>query len=323
MVDEALAQMTDPTWAQVLWLNVVVGGLYFLLTLFASYSLLKQWRQRKEEKTTQLGFYTFLTLGCLGRTIFFALQPPFAAGTLRIYWSFYVILNELPSYLLFSCYLFIIFLWAKIYHGGGADKKASRLDGHFKGAFVAITTWLYCVAFGCSVTVICLGRTVAMPLPNPLSNAVMAGVSFSITVFYFVGALGFLTYGIALYRKTRGGILALTPERRRMLYKIGFITSLVTACFFIRTVLLIVWVAGDQRHDPWVWWYTPMYFVFLEIVPLFLLINALRTPIKEGQKAQSTAPLLNARLQTVQQPDKIVIYKSVSRGDEETGNPAA
>jgi len=217
----------------------------------------------------QLLFHPFLMCGCALRAIHFFVEPFLWSHSIQLEEWLQVILSTLPSFVFFSNFLIILFLWAEIYHY--SHKEDSTGINRLKPIYVIITSLLYFI-----VTILYVinftttGNSTLYTSNNPTETTI---VIFSAAV-YLKTSLGFLLYGCKLYAKLRGKHSLHTQSRQNVLRRIKFITSVVTVCFLIRAVFVFttVFIRIPLIDE---WWFFSIYYVALELFPLVMMVRLL------------------------------------------------
>jgi len=227
-------------------------------------------------------FHPVLMMGCLIRAVFFALQPLIMENQITIGNTINLILNTLPSFLFFSNYLIILFLWAEIYHY--AHEEIHVGIAKLRPIFISITVLMY----GVIVLLYLLNYFLYPPHylnVSQTSNYVEMTIEFFGGSIYALTSIGFILYGIRIYFKF-SSIPIYTITRKQVLRKIQVITVLVSMCFFIRSAIVIV--AGFQDISAY-WWFDGVYYFFLELVPLFLMLTLLHGDNRKNSRGTITS----------------------------------
>lgn len=128
------------------------------------------------------------------------------------------------------------------------------------------------VLFVLELTITSRVDTSELEVLNPVEKTMM----IYLASIYISTCVGFIIYGgLIVWRISNispilvGGS-KISPIRRRLLYRIVAITSVVSLSFIVRGVLSILslWVHFSASS----WWFDPVYFVVLEVFPLLMMI---------------------------------------------------
>lgn len=183
-----------------------------------------------------------------------------------------MIFVTLPAFIFFSCYLLILFLWIEIYN------DISGLNTRFLKPIFFITQGLmYLTLFTLYTLNIVLNFEKKPKLRHPFSveSPFEKAIHILISCIYFFSAIGFLIYGSRFYcNLTREKRPLLARFRQTVLPTIRNLTIICSFCFIVRGVLtfsngIVDWPRGK-------WWVDPFYFLFLEIIPIVLMIVVLK-----------------------------------------------
>lgn len=165
--------------------------------------------------------------------------------------------------------MLILFLWAEIYHDmSGMNTKRLRYVFFAIQAIIYITiTTLFTVDVILYPDQHCVQVNIATPLES--------GVMIVDSTLYILTALGYLIYGIGFYYKFTGANKPLLSKMRlTILPKVKYFTAVCTFCFLFRGALTM-WNSLENWPNDF-WWIDPVYYVFLEILPILLMLFILR-----------------------------------------------
>jgi len=275
-VDEWL----DPKYDFVHW---TLGALYIAM-MITSLAVLLRFLKRHAWVITlnawwQLIFHPLLMLGCAVRAGFFILAPFLREGSVVMSNKWNMILNASPSFLFFSDYLIILFLWAEIYHNTQDEGLGiSKL----RPTFVAINLIMYCV-----VALLYVLDFVLFP-EHQYENVAhtvdtIQKIVMTIDVgTYLMTSLAFLVYGSRIYLKF-SAIPIYSKKRQEILRKIQAITCLVALCFLTRVI--IVYLGAFKWNMSKLWWFDGTYYVCLELLPIALMLHLLHGDHKKAAGA--------------------------------------
>ncbi|KYQ92251.1 hypothetical protein DLAC_07098 [Tieghemostelium lacteum] len=251
--------------------HFILSFLYLILALFCLYSFLKKLRQ--QNNSNQQIFYPLLFVGVLIRAVFMFLQPFVMEDELQLPNQANFILNSLPSFLFFTIYLIVLFIWVEIYliTYGATTTTIRRLPIIFNSLVVTM--------FAALAVLYILDFTL-YPLKYDSISAEITKPEIIIALYdccCFITASGFFFFfGIRLVFKFRKQQKTLTEEKRHIIVKrITGLTILIVLCFLIRasitlySIFIMNFISGQ-----W-WWFDGAYFFTLEIVPLWIMLYLL------------------------------------------------
>ncbi|KCV70384.1 hypothetical protein H696_02719 [Fonticula alba] len=110
---------------------------------------------------------------------------------------------------------------------------------------------------------------------------------------YFILAVGYFFYGTQLYLRY-GRFPTITVQRRDqqrdLLRRLGFVTLLCTFFFTGRAAIIVAWTFLDWTQA---WYFDSIYFIILEIIPvfcLFYIFDHTGSPSQQQQQQQQQPP---------------------------------
>ncbi|EFA86689.1 hypothetical protein PPL_00491 [Heterostelium album PN500] len=239
------------------------------ITVYAWY-----YRPTSNVSPIQKLFYPILLLGVLVRAVFMLMQPWIRESDLQIPNQANIVMNTLPSFLFFSNYLIVLFIWTEMYliFNGGSMILVHRLPVIFN----LIATLMY-------VTIIVL-YALDFAL-YPLQYRTVS--QFSETVEYIIGyydgicfivlALAFAGLGLCLVIKFRRPHQNFTEDKRKIILKrVSLVSLLVVVCFIIRAFITLFAVNRFNLISGNWWWFDGIYFFGFEVVPIAIMLYLLR-----------------------------------------------
>ncbi|GAM28039.1 hypothetical protein SAMD00019534_112150 [Acytostelium subglobosum LB1] len=252
--------------------HIVLAALYLVLGGVAVYA----WWNRPTSNVSpiQKVFYPLMLFGVLVRALFMMLQPFIRENDIRLPNQANVLLNSLPSFIFFSNYLIVLFIWAEMYliFDGSSMKVVHRLPWIFNLMAVSMYT---------TITILYILDFTIYPLSyQPIS-------AFNDTIEYIIGtfdgccfiflALAYSVVGTSLIVKFREPHPNFTEDKRRIVVKrVTVVTLLVFICFLIRAAITLFAVNKDNLISGTWWWFDGVYFFSFEIVPITIMLYALR-----------------------------------------------
>eukprot|EP01116_Phalansterium_solitarium_P025029 TRINITY_DN9383_c0_g1_i1.p1 TRINITY_DN9383_c0_g1~~TRINITY_DN9383_c0_g1_i1.p1 ORF type:complete len:289 (+),score=38.90 TRINITY_DN9383_c0_g1_i1:73-939(+) len=275
--------------------HFVLSFLYFVVCFVSLFTL---WRLRRAEKLSkrwQSWFHFFLCLGSAVRCGFWALQPFVMEGTVRISDPVNTMLNMMPSFLYFSDYLIILFLWVEIYHNETSQTDVMQMRTVF---FVfSILTYVVVVALLVINYVFHNSEYTDYVGVHTLTEKLIMMLDVSL---YLSLAFGFLIYGFLIWRRVVVGTPILRQSTKSVLRKIQLITAIVSLCFMVRAGI-VIWETFYMPNFSSYWYTDLAYFVGLEFIPLLLMLFVLhREPSRSTNHLQENSPLFRPPPQTWQ-----------------------
>jgi len=229
-------------------------------------------------------FHPFLMAGTLSRMGFFLLQPFIMEGNLELPNRVNNILDSLPSFFFFTDYLIILFLWAEVYHfREGLQLK--RLGVVFALVNVAMYMGLV-LLYTLDVTI---SKRVYTAASEDISTIEKVIQGYLATI-YLSTSLGYLSYGLMIYLKLSAS--QTTPKGRWAVRKIQLLASIISVCFLIRAILVVldIFQVDLSVH----WWLDLVYYASLECLPLLLMIVILHAT-REPKRPEHHAALINEK----------------------------
>eukprot|EP01119_Soliformovum_irregulare_P010141 TRINITY_DN2473_c0_g1_i1.p1 TRINITY_DN2473_c0_g1~~TRINITY_DN2473_c0_g1_i1.p1 ORF type:complete len:294 (+),score=67.31 TRINITY_DN2473_c0_g1_i1:48-929(+) len=261
--------------------HLFLGFVYLFIFLLSLGIVLKLIFQRKLLSAGWPKFFhPLLMAGCFIRSIFFILQPFIMEDNIKVENKTNVILNSLPSFLFFTNYLIILFIWAEIYHY--AHRSTQVGISKLRPIFITVNVVMYIVIFFLYLlSYLMYPKPDYLNVSNANDKAEIALFWFDITIYFFT-SVGFLAYGTRIYYKF-ARVPVYTKSRRHILRKIQVITVLVSLCFLIRIGLILLDVAFNVNVSGF-WWFDGTYYFCLEVIPLGLMLYLLHGHNKSAAK---------------------------------------
>jgi hypothetical protein len=281
------------TWTNLRYdiVHWVLAVIYFLLFLISLGVVGRLIRKNHWNLRWQKVFHPLFWGGCLIRSVFFLLAPFIMENTVVLDNKVNVVLNTLPTYFFFSDYLIILFLWAEIYHY--AQEKEAPTIQRLQPIFFGVNIVMYVILGILYALDWILNRDHEyFPIAMAANTEQRIIWIFGVAIYTFT-SVGFLVYGARIYYKF-SRLPTYSPKRQRVLRKIQIITVLVSLCFIIRVVIIIlgsvIWSWSEY------WWLDGAYFFLLEVVPLLMMLQLLHgeDPKKPRIADGETAGLLNS-----------------------------
>lgn len=267
--------------------NIVLSALYALLALFCVQSILRICWNRSFHMRWQFGFYPLMICGCVIRSLFFLMAPFLIEGDVHMHNNVNFLLNELPSFIFFVDYLIVLFLWMEIYHNAHMGSKATRRVNILRPIFWIFVILLWFVVgllFALDFTVAKTQHTKVSSTTNPVETTLLVLDG----TMYIVTTIGFVIYGVSIYR-TLSRMLLMTATTSRVMRRIQVITLMVAVCFNIRAIF-VLWAAVPDADFYTNWWFDGVFFFFGEWIPLLLLLLILhRDPRRAAQMPHNRA----------------------------------
>jgi len=268
--------------------HYLLAGLYIFLVFLCLAVVVRLIIQNRWNLRWQKLFHPLLMIGCLVRASFFALQPFIMEDDLRMDNKLNMILNTFPSFIFFSNYLIILFLWAEIYHYAHEDSHVGIEK--LQPIFIGMTTTIYGVIFLLYALDYLLFSPQYMNVSwnsNPVEDAILV---FGV-VIYAITSIGFVLYGLRIYFKF-SSVPVYTSTRKQVLRKIQVISMLVSLCFITRCVLILLGIFTNLSQY---WFFDGLYYFLLELVPLFLMLQLLHGDSRRHTKQNTDrTTLLNS-----------------------------
>jgi len=170
-------------------------------------------------------FRTFLTLFVTARIVWLTLHTFYASQDLATF-----ILNRFSLVFFFTSFTLILLYWAESFHKNYYETKAflPRLGWIF---FISNFV-LYVYQF---VIIILFAFGSEDREGNPVYEAnIVSDIALSAVI-----SVGFFIYGILLFTRVKNMEDDTSPDRKRELMKILFITIIFTACFLVKCVFVL------------------------------------------------------------------------------------
>jgi len=259
------------------FVHYALCGLYIFLLFLCFGVVIRLITQNRWNLRWQKIFHPLLMTGCLIRATFFGLQPFIMEADLRIDNKLNMILNTLPSFIFFSNYLIILFLWAEIYHYAHEDSHVGIAK--LQPIFLLICALMYgivCTLYVIDFIVYSPDYVSVSINSNPVETTILL---FDVFI-YALTSLGFILYGVRIYFKF-SSVPIYTNTRRQVLRKIEVISMLVSLCFIIRCAVVILGVTTNMSAF---WWFDGIYYFLLELLPLVLMLQLLHGDMKRVNK---------------------------------------
>eukprot|EP01119_Soliformovum_irregulare_P021869 TRINITY_DN7363_c0_g1_i1.p1 TRINITY_DN7363_c0_g1~~TRINITY_DN7363_c0_g1_i1.p1 ORF type:complete len:290 (-),score=9.67 TRINITY_DN7363_c0_g1_i1:58-927(-) len=213
-------------------------------------------------------FYPFLMIGCCVRSVYFVLLP----GDIENWWNVsgrvMYVLNSLPSFVIFTNYLILLFIWVEIYHFSHGKPSDGHKGDRLKRLFFGINGVMYLI-----LVVLYILALVVEHFTLDTTNYAQIAMAIFISVLYLLTTVGFLIYGSRLYFKFVS-MPVYTKSRRRVLRKIQIICALVSLCFLTRMGVDTITIALNKNPSIYAWGDFVYYFP-LDVLPLALMVYLL------------------------------------------------
>jgi len=257
--------------------HFVLSGLYLILFLICFTIVVRLVSKGNWNLRWQKFFHPVLMLGCLIRATFFILQPFLMENVIKVSNQTNVVLNTFPSFLFFSNYLIILFLWAEIYHYA---HDASRVGiERLKPIFLIMTLSMYSVVallYALDYLIYKRDYKSVAWTTNLIEGCIYI---FGVSIYAFT-SIGFILYGIGIRFKV-SSMPVYTTTRRQVLRKVQTISMLVSLAFITRSAIIALGVFYNLSSY---WWFDGVYFSVLELVPLVMMLNILHGDSRKTAK---------------------------------------
>jgi len=266
----------DPTWQSGVFF--VLAGLYAIIALVALGQLIRiQHRVPEYGWTTQKMFHLLNTIVCVVRMTVFVLREPIA----NLHWvALQSVLLDLPGLLFTTTYTLLVLFWAEIYH-----QARTLPTNNLRPTFIIFNICVYVVQVVIWV-IILLSPPENKRLAASLSAAFMGFISL-------VAACGFILYGGRLFFMLRSFPID-SRGRRKKIQEVGFVTSICTFCFIVRSGM-VFFAALDPRDGSLNVMNHPvlnfLFYLLVELVPAALVLYILRKlPPKRSNQGYQNIP---------------------------------
>eukprot|EP01087_Luapelamoeba_hula_P011024 TRINITY_DN2960_c0_g1_i1.p1 TRINITY_DN2960_c0_g1~~TRINITY_DN2960_c0_g1_i1.p1 ORF type:complete len:306 (+),score=44.15 TRINITY_DN2960_c0_g1_i1:159-1076(+) len=257
--------------------HVALAGMYvpvFVVSLVLFLRFLA-----KPQLTWQRLFHPVLMTGAAMRIAFFVLQALIRENQAgKFSNSANNIFNVFPSFLFFTAYLIVLWLWVDIYH-----KNPLTVCGLpvLQPLFWFLSSIMYVILTVLLVLVGVLSNDQdnidSVAATDPTEKILMVYLAAA----YLVTSLGYLIYGVAIYRRLSANTTTFDRTRWKIVRRVLVLTSLVVICFSLRAALVTADAFyGLSRR----WWFDGVYFTVLEIAPLLLMMVILHVNRNPGQR---------------------------------------
>eukprot|EP01128_Nolandella_sp_AFSM9_P000373 TRINITY_DN10533_c0_g1_i1.p1 TRINITY_DN10533_c0_g1~~TRINITY_DN10533_c0_g1_i1.p1 ORF type:complete len:332 (+),score=39.24 TRINITY_DN10533_c0_g1_i1:152-1147(+) len=224
----------------------------------------------------QLSVSGLLLLGCFARMSFWIMQPLVFSEVIDLPTDVNFYWNMIPSYLFFSCYLVILFLWVEIYHKNAA---AVPRFVNFHAIYGGVLAAMYCSLLALIVADLASPSNSPKYSPVPMAETLYRELMvYSVASLYLMVTAGFVVYGLLFYCRYQGqGRQPLLQKMREaVLPRLRNLTIFVTIIFTARASLTL---STHLMHVPQstFTWLDLAYFGPLEVFPLVLMMLIFRT----------------------------------------------
>jgi THH1/TOM1/TOM3 domain len=254
------------------WKNEEYDVVHFLLAIaYLAMMLYASFMFYRYQYHSKLFMGTFAA-GASLRMVFFFLSPFIKENVLRMANSLTFLMNTLPSVLLLSTYMSIIFFWGQLYRSEASVLVIARQPNYFSLAVNVLMYLAVAVLYALDIAFFPKMHAADVAKPHtPYEEATqlfVAGMYVSVSV-------GFFLFGWFTYRKTWQENYGLQPHRTRfrrsLLNRVGKVTLICMSAFVVRAAIT-TWSAFVDISL--YWWVDPLYYTVLELVPMFLILNA-------------------------------------------------
>jgi len=263
----------------------LLGFLYFVLVAYCIRHYVRVYTSKQnpsrsvvvrnqQKKSWAPFFYPMLMLGCLIRGTYMTIK----AGSFIRSAPVVVLLNTLPTLILFSAYMIVLLSWAQLYHA--ADKATALRSIYF------ITNMLF---YGGYIVLYALG--VKEGKLDDASDFYHKGLWYLCSFEYFVCSIAFLVYALLLVKFLR---VALFATKFDTIKQINYFTFLVVLVSLLRCAFVVV-EAVEKLPSEGEWWvFEPVYFALLEVLPLIVMVQIFQMHrAKQTQNPTPYSPLLS------------------------------
>lgn len=257
--------------------HLVLGALYLIVLGASIYMRLQKTQNLR--LLWQITFFIGLVAGILMRAVWCFLQPFVLEEMIAVPNLVNLLMQTIPSFLFFSCYLIILFLWAEIYHTIHSPGSVDIL--RLRPIYFGTQGFMYAV-----VIVLELVDRFAYPnmgpCPKPdIHTPMQRAIWFFDASLYLISALGFLIYGGRFYftfSRDRKPLLA--KMRNTVLPKVKYLTIMLSICFLIRGGMTLS--NGITNWTNSLWWIDLVYYAVLEVLPIVLMLLILRPTTQQA-----------------------------------------
>ncbi|EGG21873.1 hypothetical protein DFA_01759 [Cavenderia fasciculata] len=252
--------------------HFILAGLYIVLGILCLSIYFK--RPKQNTSTIQKIFYPSLLCAVTVRAFFMAMQPIVREGLLPSFPNqVNVILNIAPSFVLFSAYLIVLFIWVEMYliASGG-----STIIHKLPYIFYVLSFFMYSAVIALFIADFVLYPpqfNAISSYSNPIEKAIgiYDGCCFILT------SLAFLFFGFSIIFKFRSQQKNFTEERRMIILKrVSALTALIVVCFAARACITIFAAVKMNLISGTWWWFDGAYYCGLEIVPISIMLYLLK-----------------------------------------------
>jgi len=236
--------------------------------------------------------------GTFWRLFYFAMQPFIVESIVSVADTIRFIINSFPSFFFFSAYMIILFFWGEIYgtsdsvlqRGTNDSYQPQRSSKKMYILFIAFNILMYVTV----VTLYLLNFFLARDLSNPNSFTIYEKcILLFAASMYFLTTIGFFGYGYYTFRFASKVEVRRPLARNKLLTRVGTVTLFSMACFMVRGGITI-WGVVDPGLQ-WYWWVDGVYYLFLEVIPVLLMLGAYVQPKKKKLfqvRSSLTSPLI-------------------------------
>jgi hypothetical protein len=260
--------------------------IHVLLALLYALTLVLLWVHKllRWSLSERPSFNVFLSVGLVLRATWLVTQNYVfdgRFGRMHGWHGFYFVLNTLPNFCFFTCYLTILFLWGRVIHrqNVAADDRHGVTRDRFRRSFFGINALMYTVL--CSLYI--------ADYYELGSERAFAGISLLTVsehlvmildaIVYICLIISYLVYGLLFWTQLANHRSRMSTVRRRILRKVQLLTGVVAICFSLR-IAVIVW---SMVSTSWATWYfDALYFGLLELLPLVVALFIIHWRVDDG-----------------------------------------
>jgi hypothetical protein len=266
--------------------------LHVLLALLYALTLVLLWVHKllRWSLTERPSFNVVLSAGLAMRATWLVTQNYVfdgRFGRMHGWHGFYFVLNTLPNFCFFTCYLTILFLWGRVLHrqNVAADDRHGATRHRFRRIFFAINAFMYAAL--CSLYI---ADYYELGSERAFAGVALLTVSEHLVMIldalvYICLIIAYLIYGILFWSQLANRRARMSTVRRRILRKVQLLTAVVAVCFSLR-LAIILW---SMLSVSWATWYfDALYFGLLELLPLVVALFIIHWRVDDSAAAAAT-----------------------------------
>ncbi|GAM26950.1 hypothetical protein SAMD00019534_101250 [Acytostelium subglobosum LB1] len=252
--------------------HFLLTAMYLVLGALATYA----WYHRPTSNVSPIQkiFYPLMLFGVTVRAMFMCMQPFIREDDFQIPNQVNILLNTLPSFIFFSNYLIVLFIWVEMYLI--FEGKSMSLVHSLPWFFKVIALIMYGIVLVLYVLDFALYPLTYSPVSvyNDLVEYIIGTFDGAL---FIVFAMAFLIVCICMIIKFQEHNPNFTEEKRRLvLWRVTTVSILVVVCFLIRGAITLFAVNRFNLISGKWWWFDGVYYFGFEIIPITILLFLLR-----------------------------------------------